>query len=121
MYRAFKGSIPENMHVCHSCDNRKCCNPEHLFLGTHGDNMRDAWTKGRFEKVRENMKKMGKQTKTHCPQGHAYTEDNIVYNSSNGYKQCKTCRKSQLKRAKRKYRKKLREEQKKRKKNAKSK
>lgn len=47
-YLIFNGDIPGDMLVCHKCDNPPCCNPDHLFLGTHKDNAVDAWGKGRM-------------------------------------------------------------------------
>lgn len=50
-YRVFKGKFAEELLVCHSCDNRKCCNPEHLWLGNHKENAIDASKKGRLRTV----------------------------------------------------------------------
>lgn len=47
VYQMFKGPIPKGMLIRHDCDNRRCCNPAHMRLGTKRDNGRDMVERGR--------------------------------------------------------------------------
>lgn len=49
-YILYREKIKKDLQVCHTCDNRLCVNPDHLFLGSIGDNMRDRTSKGRQAK-----------------------------------------------------------------------
>lgn len=74
--------------VCHHCDVRHCCNPEHLFVGTAKDNNNDCARKGRHHNT----------VKTHCPRGHAYDALN-TYVTPRGLRNCRTCSRERQRKA----------------------
>lgn len=47
MYESKYGDIPDEMCACHKCDNTRCVNPDHIFIGTRTDNNADKVSKGR--------------------------------------------------------------------------
>lgn len=71
-WRIFRGEMPDGYHIDHLCENKACCNPEHLDPVPPAENARRATAKV-----------------THCPQGHAYDEVNT--RSSGGHRKCRAC------------------------------
>ena len=87
--------LNSDLHVLHKCDNKKCCNPEHLFIGTNFDNVQDYKAKGN---------QLGRPPQTHCIHGHEFTEENTLQYPSNGYIQrvCVTCMRNRFRKRKEK-------------------
>lgn len=85
-YRLTRGDIPDGFFVCHHCDNPSCVRPDHLFLGTPADNVRDMIAKGRQRLVGR-----PRSAPTHCPSGHPFDAVNTALWGSKGYRHCRIC------------------------------
>ena len=78
-YSLWVGPIADGMTIDHLCRNKRCVNPAHLEQVTITEN------------VRRSTKSQAQITRTHCPQGHEYSESNTLV--FRGMRQCRTCRK----------------------------
>lgn len=84
----FCDAPPNELLICHKCDNRICLNPTHLFSGTAFANRWDGTLKGRYG-----------ARPTHCKKGHEYTPENSRYKfDPRGYleRKCRECRRIYL-------------------------
>lgn len=80
-YKLTYGDFDQSLDCCHKCDNPRCVNPNHLFLGTTKDNMQDMLSKGRHYFKR----------RTHCHKGHEYTAENILWERNGTKRTCRVC------------------------------
>lgn len=83
-YQIYKGPIEPGQLILHTCDNRKCVNPDHLYSGTPKDNMSDCSKRGRIVSSNRN--------KIYCKFGHELSGNNLYFCSSRPKKRiCKKC------------------------------
>jgi len=76
-FQMYTKRLHEGQFVLHSCGNRACVNPEHLYLGSKKHN--------------------SSKQKLKCPQGHPYQGDNLYVDPS-GRRRCRTCGRAQVRR-----------------------
>lgn len=94
--------LPKGYDVCHTCDNRLCVRPTHLFLGTRSENMWDASRKGRLPNTQLKLRKVGPEGTAWCFNCQQFREIiNFSRNNSrfNGLgAECKPCKADNRKR-----------------------
>jgi len=78
----FFDDYDESLNVLHKCDNPPCINPEHLFMGTQLDNIRDASSKGNMQRGFSDF----------CKDGHKFEEVGYYIDKRDGSKSCKLCK-----------------------------
>jgi hypothetical protein len=78
-------ALDDPRHVLHTCDNKRCFNPAHLYMGTNADNVRDRCERGES--------KSGNTDKKYCKHGHEFTPENTYHLlvRNRPVRRCKTC------------------------------
>lgn len=84
-YEAVFGEIPKGMSACHKCDNPGCVNPDHIFIGTHKENMMDAAAKKRIGRNKR-PRLVGEKT---CLKGHS-----LIEKDKRGWFFCRICKRT---------------------------
>ena len=86
MWRVLRGEIPSGLELDHLCRNRGCVNPEHLEPVTHDENVRRSLP---FVSRGQSHHNGGK---THCPNGHPLSGDNLYLDRKGKQRMCRACR-----------------------------
>lgn len=77
---------PDDKIACHSCDNPRCVNPDHVRPGTFKDNYADALERGRLGNDAANVNRR----RRHCKNGHELAGENLIV-LKNGWRRCREC------------------------------
>jgi hypothetical protein len=87
VFELYCGTIPAGMEIDHLCRNRSCCNPSHLEVVTHWENLRrtNAWQ----------LAADRNRSRTNCPAGHAYDQEN-TYHYPDGRRSCRRCNRERM-------------------------
>ena len=97
-YELLVGPIASGLEIDHTCCRRNCVNPSHMETVTHAENNRRAWERGNHERICRHRLATMQKAKTHCPNGHVLSGENLVIDGSSGARRCRTCNNDKAKR-----------------------
>ncbi len=90
LWEQVNGAVPEGLELDHLCRNPACVNPQHLEVVTRRENI----LRGMLPEIN----KQHQLSKTYCPRGHAYDNENTYIIPSNGSRVCRVCKAATRKR-----------------------
>ena len=92
-WEAARGPVPKGMEIDHLCRNRACCNPDHMEVVTHRENV-----------LRGNSPSARQARQTHCSKEYPLAGENLYTNPRTGRRVCRTCRLETQRRIRRQHR-----------------